>query len=125
MRKVSPGIQIILSISEGLSQIATSVVTLAAGCAVIKALPPPIIDMHLSGNRLRRRIPERYWTVVQHRDGSVRSPSVALLWRSARQALPSGPMSCRLFFFHNTTQICDPSGRPYRSEHPQPVHTAE
>src|SRR6266550_8147768 len=45
MRKVPPGIQIILSMSEGLSQMVTSDVSLAVGCAVIKALPPPIIDM--------------------------------------------------------------------------------
>src|SRR5258706_10099121 len=73
MRKVPPGIQIILSkiilsMSEGPSQMVTSDVSLAAGCAVIKALPPNrYIDVHLSGNTLRRRILPRYWTVVQHR----------------------------------------------------------
>src|SRR5712671_4465647 len=87
MRKVSPGIQIILSISEGLSQIATSVVSLAAGCAVIKVLPPPMIDMHLSGNRLPRRILERYWTVVQHRLQLSAVPSSALVIRPRRRAI--------------------------------------
>src|SRR6266478_1772100 len=87
MRKVPPGIQIILSISAGLSQMAISVVGLAAGCAVIKALPPPMLDMHLTGNTLRRRIPERYWPVVQHRAGSMRSPSVRVVGFAAAREL--------------------------------------
>lgn len=47
---------------------AASDVSLATGCDVIKALSPNrCIDVHLSGNTLRRRILPRYWTVVQHR----------------------------------------------------------
>src|SRR5260370_9127594 len=91
MRNVPPGIQIILSISEGLSQIATSDVSLAAGCAVIKALPPPTIDMHLSGNTLRRRILERYWPVVQYRPQLSAVPSSALVLRPRRRAIQSAP----------------------------------
>ena len=40
----------------------------AAGCIVIKALPlNRCIDVHPSGDTLRRRVLPRYWTVVQHR----------------------------------------------------------
>ena len=58
-------------------------VSLAAGCAVIKALSPNrCIDVHLSGNTLRRGILRRYWTVVQHRAGSARSHPLPYLLRN-------------------------------------------
>lgn len=66
---------------------AASDVTLAAGCAVIKALPPNrCIDVHLSGNTLRRRILSRYWTVVQHRVPVCAVPSVGFVLFAAGAA---------------------------------------
>src|SRR5258708_3045963 len=134
MRNVPPGIQIILSISEGLSQIATSDVSLAAGCAVIKALPPPMIDMHLSGNTLRRRILERYWPVVQYRPQLSAVPSSALRSPEAPSdpVCPPGPC-CAVDFADRIQPSLAPSPEYgtvaartlMRSEHDQPVHPTE
>jgi hypothetical protein len=75
---------------------AASDVSLAAGCAVIKALSPNgCIDGHLSGNTLRRRILPRYWTVVQHRARVWAVPPVALIVQRRCEhdpGLSSGPM---------------------------------
>jgi hypothetical protein len=75
---------------------AASDVSLAAGCAVIKALSPNgCIDGHLSGNTLRRRILLRYWTVVQHRARVCAVSSAALIVQQRCEqdpGLSSGPI---------------------------------
>src|SRR5882724_2505393 len=139
MRKVPPGIQIILSMSEGPSQMAASDVILAAGCAVIKALPPNrCIDVHLSGNTLRRRILPRYWTVVQHRARVCAGPIGSLCRvrgrRSAIQACPQG-QCCAVDFADRIRPSLAPSLEREtvelqlvplkRSEHDQPDRSAE
>ena len=48
-----------------------------------------MIDMHLSGNTLRRRILERYWPVVQYRPQLSAVPSSALVVRPRRRAIQS------------------------------------
>ena len=93
MRKVPPGIQIILSISEGPSQRVASDVSLATGCPVIKALPPNrLIHTHLSGNTLGRKTRCGYWTVVQHSITALRG-TIHRFYRWPTQACPQGRQS--------------------------------